>query len=232
VDWPTIYGKLAYADSHEADYLLMCISSRFTPAAITQVESWNSTRRTTKIRLWPLQELEVQLKQHPDLMLKYGLTSVPNTPGYSIVSLSLAMSKAVGSYYSELIFKDVAPSNMLQAAQAFADLISRRMEDIEIAGKIRPVLSKITAGMLDGLEIKNTFEGIDEVGLRAFVAYLIALTRVPVDISSKHRGTCEIEIQGEVSTLLPRYRDAFSAISLWSEFEFSFVKNIIFIRQR
>lgn len=66
VDWPTIYHKIAYADSNQADVLLMCTTSSFSPAAITEVDKWNNSRRAMSVRLWPRHELEIQLKHYPD----------------------------------------------------------------------------------------------------------------------------------------------------------------------
>ena len=232
LDWPTIYGKLAYADSMQAEYLLLCTTSKFTPAAISNVDLWNSSRRKLKIRLWPGQELEVQLKQHPDLRLKYGLSASLQTPGYSLVSLSLALSKSVASVYSELVFAEAKLSPMLQAAQAFSELLQRRMEDMNEGGRIRPLLSTVEKQLLDGCSIQGVCKGIDEVGLRAFVAYLIALTREPVDIIAKREGECALVAKNDIFDLLHRYRDPFSAIALWSDFEFTFDKNTIYLKQR
>lgn len=232
VDWPTIYGKLAYADSMKADYLLLCTSSQFTPAAISQVDGWNSSRRTPKIRLWPAQELENQLNQHPDLKLKYGLSTTSQTPGYSLVSLSLALSKSVASVYLELVFSGATPSPMLEAAQTFSELMLHRMEDIAHDGRIKPVLAPIEVKLLDQCPVRGKCTGVDEIGLRAFAAYLIALTKQPLELVAAGRGECELSSKIEISDLLHRYRDAFSSISLWSEFEFTFAKKSIHIRQR
>jgi len=232
VDWPTIYGKLAYADSLQAEYLLMCTTSKFTPAAATQAEAWNAARRFPKIRLWPVQELDVQLKQHPDLTLKYGLSPASSTPGKSIVNLALALSKSVASYYSELVFQGAKPSLMLQAAQALSELLLRRMEEVSEAGSISPSYASLDGKALDGCIVKGVVQGVDEVGLRTFVAYLIALSNGPVEVIARHKGECDLLAVTEVSGLLTRYRDAFSAISLWSEFEFSFSGKLVHVRQR
>lgn len=73
VDWPTIFGKLSYAESNGADFLLMCTTSCFTPNAITEVSKWNVRRGSAKVRLWPGHEIEHQVKPFRDLQTKYGL---------------------------------------------------------------------------------------------------------------------------------------------------------------
>ena len=77
VDWPTIYEKVAYADSHQADVLLMCTSSSFSPAALTRVAEWNDRRRRPTIRLWPQHELHLRLQQHPDLLANTACLTRP-----------------------------------------------------------------------------------------------------------------------------------------------------------
>lgn len=232
VDWPTIYGKLAYADALQADYLLLCTSAKFTPTAITQVDNWNSSRRHVLIRLWPIHEIEMQLRQHPDLSLKYGMSSAPDTPGGSIVSLALALSKAVASNYSEQVFQDMKPSPMLQASQAIASLLLRRMEDIADVGHIRLSFKKIPEDAVDGCTFQGDFSRIDEMGLRAFAAYIFALTKQPVQLTSTGDQNCTIVSQNSVAELLGRYREAFSAIATWSDIEFTFHSTIIQLRQR
>src|SRR5882762_11897463 len=38
VDWPTIYSKISYAESHQVDFLLLCTTATFSPAAINRVD--------------------------------------------------------------------------------------------------------------------------------------------------------------------------------------------------
>jgi len=232
VDWPTIYGKLAYADSLGADYLLMCTASKFTPTAITHMDQWNLGRRGVTIRLWPGHEIESQLKQHPDLSLKYGLSSAPTTPGRSIVSLALALSKSVASHGAETVFKDLPSDAMLQAAQAIADLLVKRMEDLSIAGHIRLRFVQVASDALEGCQFKGDFSHIDEFGIRAFAAYLYALTRTPLQLSSTGNQNCEIERTTTIDGLLDRYRDTFSSIAVWSNAEINHSHNKIYWKQR
>ena len=135
MDWPTIYEKVAYADSQGANYLLMCTTSKYSPAALSQVETWNSARRHLKIRLWPGHEIENHLRSFPDIRSKYGLIGEPRSPGPSIVSLTLALSKTIASHHSLLVFSDHEPDGMLLAAQAISDLLTQRMEDLAGCGK-------------------------------------------------------------------------------------------------
>lgn len=232
VDWPTIYEKVAYAVSHQADTLLLCSTSSFSPAAMTQVAQWNSNHRTPAIRLWPRHELEVQLQRHPDLMLKYGLSNFTSTPGRSFVSLALALAKSVSSHYSRLVFNGSNPDLMLQAAQMFADLLTIRMEDIERAGRIDPIFPRSYVNTLEHCSFDADHFDVDEPGLKAFVAYLAALTSNEIRITFPDKTTCVINASTPLAALVERYMNVFSAISIWSDFETDLVASTITIRQR
>lgn len=232
VDWPTIYGKLSYADSLGADVLLLCTTSTFSPAATTHVNQWNADRRPVAIRLWPLHELELQLQQHPDLQLKYGLSETPSTPGRSLLLLTLALSKTVSSHYSRQLFEDVKPDLMLQASQALSDLLLRRMEDIERIGRIFPNVTSSRPLAVENCQVIGSHSHIDEYGLHAFVAYLAALTNKPLKVDFQSNGSCRISATYDLSELLQRYRPTFSAIATWADFEFDVSKSTIDIRQR
>jgi Restriction endonuclease len=204
VDWPTIYGKLSYADSLGADVLLLCTTSLFSPTATTNANNWNAARRSVAIRLWPLHEIELQLQQHPDLLLKYGLSDTPSIPGKSFLLLTLALSKAVSSHYSRLIFKGVQFDLMLHASQALPDLLLRRMEDIEQAGRTLPNVASTTPLPLENCEFIGDNFQIDEYGLHAFVAYLAALTKKPLRIEQQAKGSCRISTKHDLIELVQR----------------------------
>src|SRR5690606_17680759 len=104
VDWPTIYAKVAYAESHSADYLLMCTPSKYTPPAITELANSFAVQRTLHIRVCGGNEIERQLIVLPDLVSRYGLAALPTAPGKSLLSLALGLSKNVSSYHSSLVF--------------------------------------------------------------------------------------------------------------------------------
>lgn len=218
VDWPTIYGKVAYADSLGADYLLMCTPSKFTPNATTEVSRWNSSRHTLKIRLWAGHDLQNQLCAHPDIERKYGLISAPTTPGQSIVSLALTLSKTVASHHSALVFSGSPLDKMLLASQALADLLQQRMSDLESAGKIQPVFRHLptdTRWTCGGRAFK-----VDFFALQAFLGYLFALVGTILDVKGEGDYACAVTINPNISSVLSRYCDAFNSIAFWGDFEY------------
>lgn len=231
VDWPTIYPKLAYADNARADYLLLCTNAKISPNATTEVDKWNQTHRAPKIRLWPGHEIENQLKQHPDLCLKYGLRPARNLPGRSIVALSLALSKAINSHYAKLVMNEAPIDAMLYAGHAMAQLLQTRMEELEQNGSIgirefSTVPSEIHA------TFKNTPSGIDEPSFIAFCAYLGALAKEKLNINFPKKGVYEVAAIANIETIIDRYNEAFSAIALWGDFEIKANQNTAIIKQR
>lgn len=232
VDWPTIYEKLAYADSNQADYLLLCTTANFSPAATTQVSEWNAAKRLPIIRLWPGHELSLQINQYPDLMLKYRLVDFPSMPGKSFLSLALALSKSVSSHYSNIIFSEQPADLMLKASQAIADLILKRMEDIEQTGTIQINFQTLDPQLTADLDFADETLEIDESGLKAFLLYLSALSNERLKITPEHKSACRIESNANLIEIFNRYKSVFVAIATWANFEISMVSNSLRIEQR
>jgi hypothetical protein len=230
VDWPTIYGKIAYADSLGAHYLLMCTSSKFTPAATTQVAHWNSQRRDLQIRLWPSHELELQLRAHPDIRAKYGLPGALGTPGTTLVSLSLAMSKSVASHHATLVFQGLSIDPMLEAAQSLADLLTQRMGDIEHGGRIQPIMRQLQSD--SHWTSKGCPFKADTFAMRAFLNYLAALTQSSFAVDGKSDFACEVPLSAPMFRALTRYKGVFDAICLWGDLEYRFDSTTLRIAQR
>lgn len=230
VDWPTIYAKVAYADSQHADYLLMCSPSKYTPAAITQATNWNSGRRALKIRLWAGHELEQQLNAYPDIQRKYGLISALRSPGRTIVSLALALSKSVASHHSSLVFDGLQPDRMLLASQSLADLLLQRMADLDYVGYLQPVFKEAPADERWSF-IGKPFKA-DFFALQAFLGYLFALTNVILEINGTGDYDCTITGNTKISGVLERYSEVFNAIALWGDFEYEDSGAVIEIKQR
>ncbi|WP_186252468.1 restriction endonuclease [Burkholderia gladioli] len=232
VDWPTIYTKIAYADSNKVDVLLMCTSAQFTPAAITQADNFNSSKRGIVVRLWPRHQMESVLQQHPDICMKYGLTDVPLTPAKSALQLALALSKSVGTHYSAVIFNDGDPDPMLESAHALALLLQRRMEDFEREKRFHPIYFDSKKFQIHRCDISPGFYKIDEPALSAFSSYLMALTREKIGITLDGDGVCKLSAVADLSGVVARYFEAFDAIAMWGDFEYRMESGSVIINQR
>ncbi|HDX8368614.1 restriction endonuclease [Aeromonas hydrophila] len=232
IDWPTIYSKVSYADSQNADVLLMCTSSKFTPNAITCVDKWNHEKRTPLIRLWPGHQIDILLEENQDIAIKYGLLTLPEVPTGSILKLSLALSKTVGTYYSQIIFNDDVPTSMLEAAHYIAQLLQKRMEDVSTESRFKPVFFNSKDFKISLCHIDENNYSIDEPGLYAFVSYLIALSRKNISISLIDVNSCLIHCDDDDLHIVERYKDSFDAIAIWSDFEYFINPQGVTVRQR
>ena len=121
---------------------------------------------------------------------------------------------------------------MLRAAFAIAQLLQLRMEDIDTDGAInfRPLQS--TDDLAVEVDFLGTPQDIDEPALAAFCSYLCALTKARLTLTFSRRGSYTISGYGKFADLLHRYRDAFSAIALWGDFEFTFSSSEVRVKQR
>src|SRR5688500_18811623 len=52
VDWPTIYGEIAYADNHGADFLLICTTSSLSPRCKEEIQRRDALRQRLQVRYW------------------------------------------------------------------------------------------------------------------------------------------------------------------------------------
>jgi HJR/Mrr/RecB family endonuclease len=86
VDWPTVWGKIAYADSHGADYLLVVTTSSLSPQCKTEVSTWNAGRRRPAVRFWEGHNLEQVLAHYPRILVKHGLAGDTKLVPASFVS--------------------------------------------------------------------------------------------------------------------------------------------------
>lgn len=232
VDWPTIYAKLAYAHSNGADVLLMCTPSKFTPAAISQANNWNTGKYGIVIRLWPGHRLESLLARHPDIALKYGISSVPIPLIGSALQLTLALAKSVGTHYAEIVFKDSHVAPMLQASHALATLLQLRMEDAEREGRFKTISFNAQDCSIDGCQVEAGDYKIDEPAFTAFVSYLVALGKEAVVVKQHPEYACEIPASQKAFEIIRRYSSTFSAVAMWGNFEYSVSDTSILIRQR
>ncbi len=232
VDWPTVYGKVAYADSNGADVLLLCMSSNVSPAAATQIDNWNNAGRRPAIRIWPGHELKNIIQNLPDVAAKYSLFGAQSLPGKSVVDLALAMSKLVNSHYSKEVFAERAPDRMLLAAQRISELLLVRMQNIEKEGCILPMLPADLAGMDEFLTSPDRSVSVDALGVAAICSYLAALCKVKVQASVRSDCLLIAVENNTLDDIVGRYSQSLNAIAFWSDIEWEVQQGSLLLRQR
>jgi len=178
VDWPTVWEKIAYADSHGADYLLLVTTTTLSPQCKTEVSTWNSTRRRPAVRFWEATNLEPTLMHYPGILVKYGLAADTKLAPASFIALAQQTSKVVQAAYgvSELADHD---NPALEAASALSELLTVRIRDAETGGKFTNSPFVLATDHFHWLTVNgNTTElgGFDRHGLRAVLALLRHVT--------------------------------------------------------
>jgi len=172
VSWPTVWEKIAYADSNNADILLIVTSSTLSPQAVDEVNHWNDARRRPIVRFWNGQDLLSRLALFPQVLIKYGLSENPLTDSaVSILPLTKILTKYAntGSAYSTF-GKD--RGRIDEVVQALAELISARIEEVETNGKVMElpfVATKDGFSWLDGNESVESTR-IDRYVMRTLLA--------------------------------------------------------------
>lgn len=135
VNWPTVWEKIAYAESNCADVLFFITSSTLSPQAIDEVNRWNESRKKPSVRFWNGQELVTRLNLFPQLLVKYGLSNNPlSDSAVSILPLTKILLKYAntGNAYSEF---GKSPARINSVIHALSELMSARIEEIETTGK-------------------------------------------------------------------------------------------------
>lgn len=126
VDWPTIWNKIAYAETHVADVLLFVTSSSLSPQAIDQVRLWNEKNKKPTIRFWGAVDVCAKLNLYPQIAKKYGLK--PDTDSNieffaPSIDLLLRITNSLSPEIGEV------SQARLWLLHSFSELVSQRMLD-------------------------------------------------------------------------------------------------------
>jgi len=232
VDWPTVYGKIAFADANSADVLLMCTTSKFTPTAITQADNWNAKKSGLTVRLWPGHKLESMLGLYPDIAMKYGLEASPTALHGSTLEIALALSKTVGSHYSNIIFSAGPVSPMLDASRMLALLLQRRMEDVALSGRFNVIPFNGQDIDLENCVVDSGKYTIDEASFCAFLGYLGVLAKCQLTVERISEDQCKIVSTTSIKSIFENYGATFKAIALWGNFDYKTDDFHVVISQR
>jgi len=143
-DWPIVWEKIAYAESNDADVLLVVTNSTLSPQAVDEVNRWNALRKKPSVRFWNGTELEKRLRIYPELLVKYGLSR--DLVADAATSL-LPLTKILMKYSNTAAAASEFGSNVekyYEVTHAVSELISARLEEVENTGapKIVPFRPK------------------------------------------------------------------------------------------
>jgi hypothetical protein len=131
IDWPTLHPKLAYAINHEADFLLLVTTATLSPRCAEEVALHEQRKAPPRIRVWDGPHLEHLVPRYPLVMVKFGLSTTPNTDAaMGLLPFVLEVSKVVQSAYGNAIVRDASDSS-LELCAALLELASARLEHPE-----------------------------------------------------------------------------------------------------
>lgn len=217
IDWPTVWKKIAFADAHQADFLLIATTSTLSPQCETEVARWNVAKRKPTVRSWNLHELSHVLERFPALAVLYGLTNTPSERDRGFMSLASEVSNLAQTAYCAAEFsQNNAPA--LEAAAALAELLSVRMADISDHNSIRvaPVEGYVDAYDWQDRPIMDA--NLDRFGLRAALsAFRLASRTSRVTISTRGDTSIITALDGTSNANISE--PLFRLIAVWSNFE-------------
>ena len=178
VDWPTVWEKIAYAENHSADCLLIVTTAPLSPQCKTEISKRNAERRRPQLRFWDATNLEQVLLRYPTVLVKHGLSKDPRLKAASFVSLAQHSSKVVQAAYgvAETAGHDNRP---LEAAAALSELLTVRLRDAENAGRPSKASFVPTQDGYPWVKISGdptVLERFDRFGLRAMLTLLRHVT--------------------------------------------------------
>jgi len=198
VDWPTVWSKIAYADSHGADVLLLCTNSNPSPNCETEIARWNSERRRPLVRVWRGYEFNSLLTEHVDIAVAYGLLNA-TPPNVEVSEMQRVINNILHAAYVTHAFGQ-DPGRALEAGSCLNDLVSKRLAELKIYSKFLDVSCKIEDVGFDWVNFTNLpIEGWDDIGLRAILSLLrYQLNSDGFDLTMKDKTICGAARKGFV----------------------------------
>lgn len=123
IDWPTVSGKIAYAENHDADYLLICTTSTLSPKCKDEITRREHKGKKPHVRFWEGSNLDTLVSFDELLQVKYGLSERRKDIELGIINIATASTKAIQASYGHYSSLDnVHPS--LELAAALAELVT------------------------------------------------------------------------------------------------------------
>lgn len=186
IDWPTLWKKLAYADTAAADFLLLVTNSNPSPQCESEITKWNTRRGGVQLRVWRGYDIRPLLLSYPILAAKYGLHEPGLEPGPEFVSLTQILMKMCQANYVGYSFETKVETG-IEAAAALAELISLRIGHLRSYGRFVPAHRCSESPPYAWLSWSGDASLWEEVGLRAVLTqfrYVTGATTVQFDAGS------------------------------------------------
>ena len=217
VDWPTVWNKISYAEAKAADVLLIATTSSLTPQATDNLNDWNGNKKKPLIRTWSGAEIKNKLHIFPELRTRYELASDPfKNSARSVLPLVKILLKLNYSLSSSYVFSQDC-SSQIETSSSLADLLSKRIEDLDSYGKIifykfNPAHDKYE--WLEGCELIEE-SGFDRYGMRTVLSYIKSTLRI--DKVALEKDNNSLLLKG-VAVSTESFLEDINTICLWTNF--------------
>lgn len=171
LDWPTVRGKIAYAESNDADVLLVATTTNPTPQCETEIGKWNLAKRRPLIRFWRGYDLPNIIRGAPHIATMFGLAEDARVANSSLIPLAEIVTRAAQATYARIYFSntDISP---VETVAAIAELFSVRLKDIRDFGRPARGPSARNKQLFDWLTVEGDLGDWEDTSLRAVLSFL------------------------------------------------------------
>jgi hypothetical protein len=233
IDWPTVYGKLSYAQNHGVDFLLLASNAPISPRCRDEVNRWNAKVSRPKIRTWVGAELEGLLLAHQDICLKYGWTFAQTLHPITFMFLAENLARLVHAAYSRTDGDDyVEPA--LEAAATLAELLMIRISDAQVGGGFSFSPFDWGGDSFGWLRLENdvTWMVFDRCSLRFLFAFLRLITQSSaLSVGERAQGELLVTFVNAHRACLD-FEGPLRRFLAWTTLELEALPDAIVLRQR
>ena len=173
IDWPTIWKKVAYADSQCADVFLLATNSNPSPACENEISNWNNKKRTPTIRMLRGYSLVELLSTKSHISLCHRLIEGDVGVDKQFLSLARLILGVVQAANSRFTF-DLDGTMALEAAGVLSELLEQRLSDVANHGSFGSghMCRNIASSTPDWLNASGDYSEIEEI---AFLSTAVSL---------------------------------------------------------
>lgn len=224
VNWPTVWEKVAYGDSGDADVLLLVTSSKFSTRCIDEIDKWNGLNRRPAIRVWPRHEVVFRLSLKIEIAQKYSLTVNKVAPAQSIADLAIHVARMTQAVMASISANAVSDRHVY-AATSLANLLHIRSIDLAEASHVRVSPGSATSALPPAYITSGgdvDVSAYDSVGLNCLLASFHVIMRKAPKLSM-HEKCIIVKVSDDAGRMAIETK-LVKAVSFWSSVSVDIVK--------
>lgn len=215
LDWPTVRGKVAYAESNDADFLLVATTANPTPQCENEISKWNAGNHRPQVRFWRGYDLPNIIRGVPHIAAIFGLGDNRTQADAALIPLAeVVMGLAQASYAQSYFSGDKSSSS--ETVAAISELFGVRLRDLRDFG--RAVVGPGARGckLFLWLHVNANLDGWEDTSLRAVLSFLRYEHQADTGILTNDGEDLILSLAG----VRPEYKDGLNAdreiVSFWA----------------